>query len=151
MTIQEKMKLVLNYSQECHESGDIPIAAAIFRENDLISYAINEVEKNKNPIAHAEIIAIKKATYNLNSKSLKGCEIFVNLEPCPMCAGAIVLAKIDKLYFGAYDTKTGAADSLYQITNDKRLNHLVETYGGILEETCRGNLMKFFANIRDKK
>lgn len=98
----------------------------------------------QDPTAHAEMIAITAASSHLGNRRLEKCTLYVTLEPCPMCAGAIVLARISLLIFGAYDPKAGACSSLYTITNDTRLNHRVHTIGGIMEAKCGGILKEFF-------
>lgn len=129
--------------------GEVPIGAVIVKDNKIIAEAHNEKEKTGNPLAHAEILAIERATKELNSWRLDGCAMYVTLEPCPMCAGAIVMARLDELYFGAYDEKAGGVETLYHITEDSRLNHVVKKVrGGIMEKQCVDILQQFFQKLR---
>lgn len=132
------------------KAEDVPVGAVIVRNGEIVARGYNQVEKRQNPIAHAEIIAIEKATRKLGYKHLLDCDIYVTLEPCAMCCGAIVLARLRRLVFGAYDPKTGAAVSLYNITNDQRLNHRLEVVGGILKDECSEILKNFFKKLRKK-
>ncbi len=131
-------------------NGDIPISAVIVKDNQIIASAYNEVELRKDSTAHAEILAIRKATEILGEKHLVDCSMYVTLEPCPMCSGAIVLARIGQLIYGASDPKTGSAGSLYNIVHDKRLNHQCNIIGGVLENECAELIKQFFAEIREK-
>ncbi len=129
---------------------DVPVGAVIVKDGKIIARGYNQVEKRQNPIAHAEIVAIEKASKKLGYKHLLDCDIYVTLEPCAMCCGAIVLARLRRLIFGAYDPKTGAAVSLYNITNDPRLNHRLEVLGGVLQDDCVALLKNFFKKLRNK-
>lgn len=133
---------------KARNSCEVPVAAAIVRNNELISYGINEMERSKNACLHAEIIAINNACAALNSKYLTDCDIYVTLEPCPMCASAISLVKLKRLYFGAYDIKAGGVMNGPCIYNSKSCNHVPEVYGGILEEECSKLMRDFFAQQR---
>lgn len=143
------MQYALHEAERAYEKKELPVGAVIIFENRIIGKGHNQVETLKDPTAHAEMIAITSAASYLNSKVLLGCEMYVTLEPCSMCAGAIVLAKIEKLYFGAYDNKSGACGSVLNITNNKSLNHSLAIYGGILDEKCSDILRSFF-DIRRK-
>lgn len=149
MTMQEKMQLALRESEKCYATGDVPIGAIVFAGDTIIGKGHNQVEFSTNSLKHAEIIAIEHAIARRGSKYLSGCELVVTLEPCPMCSGAIVLARLDRLIFGAYDMKAGAAGTLYNITSDNRLNHVCQTYGGILESECASRLSDFFKKLRN--
>ena len=127
---------------------EVPIGAVIVKDGVVIGKGSNQTEMLQDPTAHAEIIAITAAAASLGSRRLEGCTMYVTLEPCPMCAGAIVLARIPLLVFGGYDPKAGACTTLYTITNDTRLNHRVHTVGGILEEKSGGILKAFFGGKR---
>jgi len=129
---------------------DVPVGAVIVKDGKIVARGYNQVEKRQNPIAHAEIVAIEKASKKLGYKHLLDCDIYVTLEPCAMCCGAIVLARLRRLIFGAYDPKTGAAVSLYNITNDPRLNHRLEVLGGVLQDDCVALLKNFFKKLRNK-
>ena len=130
------------------DEGDVPIGAVIVHEGKIIAKAHNQREKLTDPTAHAEMIALTQAATAVESWRLHGCTIYVTLEPCPMCAGALVLSRIDRLVYGCDDPKTGAVKSLYNIVNDDRLNHSVEVTAGVLEEKCRQQLQAFFAKRR---
>lgn len=145
------MKLALKEAQKSIDSGDVPIGVVIVFENRVLSTGHNQVEKNGNPLAHAEILAINKATKKLGYKHLLKTKLYVTLEPCSMCAGAIVLARIPELIIGTNDTKTGACGSLYNITNDSRLNHRLEIRYNVLQSECSYLLKDFFNKLRIQK
>jgi tRNA(adenine34) deaminase len=142
------MKLAIEQAQIAEENGDVPIGAVIVYENQVIGRAYNQREQLQDPTAHAEIIALTQAAAFLESWRLHGCMMYVTLEPCPMCAGALVLARIDRLVYGCDDPKTGAVKSLYNIVNDERLNHTVNVTSGVLAEECSGLLQQFFQRRR---
>lgn len=131
-------------AEKAFEKDEIPIGAVVVFENRIIGKGHNQVETLKDPTAHAEIIAITSAAAYLTSKALLGCSLYVTLEPCSMCAGAIVLAKIEKLIFGAFDNKSGACGSVLNITNNKSLNHQLNVIGGTLDAKCSELLKSFF-------
>lgn len=141
------MKYALKEAEKAFDSGEVPVGCVIIYEGRIIAKAYNQVETLGDPTAHAEMLALTSAFDATGSKQLKGCSMYVTLEPCSMCAGAIVLAKIDALYFGAYDSKAGACGSVINITNNKSLNHKVKSYGGILDNEC-GFLLKAFFEAR---
>ena len=143
------MQHALREAERAYEKEELPVGAVIIFENRIIGKGHNQVETLKDPTAHAEIIAITSAASYLNSKVLLGCEMYVTLEPCSMCAGAIVLAKLESLYFGAYDNKSGACGSVLNIINNKSLNHSLASYGGIRDEKC-SDILKSFFDIRRK-
>jgi tRNA(adenine34) deaminase len=138
------MQNALKEAEKAYDAGELPVGAVIVFENRIIAKGYNQVETLKDPTAHAEIIAITSAASYLSSKALLGCSMYVTLEPCSMCAGAIVLAKIGNLYFGAFDNKSGACGSVLNITNNKSLNHRLSVSGGILDAECAGLLKSFF-------
>jgi tRNA(adenine34) deaminase len=144
------MRLAIEQAQIAEEHGDVPIGAIIVYENQIIGRAYNQREQLNDPTAHAEIIALTQAAAFLESWRLHGCTIYVTLEPCPMCAGALVLARLDRLVYGCDDPKTGAVKSLYTITTDERLNHRLEVISDVLEEPCRQQLQQFFARRRQE-
>lgn len=136
--------------QEALKSGkDVPVGALIVKDDKIISKAHNEVIKNNDPTAHAEILAIREACSILGSYNLSGCSIYVTLEPCPMCAGAIINAKIDKVVYGAMDMDYGACGSKYNLLEDNRAKS-IEVYAGIEEDKCSVILKDFFEQIRNK-
>jgi tRNA(adenine34) deaminase len=144
MNINEnRMRFAFREAEKAFDEGETPIGCVIVFENKIIAKSHNQIEALKDPTAHAEIIAITSASAHLDSKVLKGCSMYVTLEPCAMCAGAIVLSKIDNLFFGAFDPKSGACGSIINITNNKSLNHKVKVSGGILDVEC-GNILKSF-------
>jgi tRNA(adenine34) deaminase len=130
---------------------EVPVGAVIVHNGQIIGKGSNQIELLQDPTAHAEMIALTAAAAHLGNRRLEKCTMYVTLEPCPMCAGAIVLSRIPLLVFGAYDPKAGACTSLYTITNDSRLNHRVHTIGGIMEEECGTILKEFFKLHRIRK
>jgi len=129
-------------------NGDVPIGCVIVYENRVIAKAYNQREQLNDPTAHAEIIALTQAADFIGGWRLGGCTIYVTLEPCPMCAGALVLARIDRLVYGCDDPKTGACGSLYNIVQDERLNHRLEVAPGVLAGECSRQLQEFFRRRR---
>jgi len=141
--------LAIEQAQLARSIGEVPIGAIITdKDNNLISSGYNLREINHDPTAHAEIIAIKKASEKLNSWRLDGCTLYVTIEPCPMCMGAIVLARINRLVFGERDPKAGSVFSLYNIGTDNKLNHNVEVKEGVCEIECSNLLREFFKALR---
>lgn len=149
MTYHEQfMRLALDEAKRAFEAGEVPIGAVVAIGERVIGRGHNQIETLQDPTAHAEIIAITAAAAALGSRRLEGCRLYVTLEPCPMCAGAIVNARVDQLLFGAYDAKAGATGTLYAITSDPRLNHQAETLGGVLDAECAALLQEFFRKRR---
>jgi tRNA(adenine34) deaminase len=145
---QRFMRAAIDAAEIAEENGDVPIGAVIVCENRIIARAYNQREQLADPTAHAEIIALTQAAASFENWRLHGCTIYVTLEPCPMCAGALVLARLDRLVFGRKDPKTGACGSLYNIVEDKRLNHRLNVTSGVLAEECKEQLQKFFRQRR---
>lgn len=141
------MKIALKEAQISFNNEEVPIGAVIVKGTEVIAKAHNTRNKSQNAINHAEILAISKACKKLKSWRLEDCDIYVTLEPCPMCAGAILNARIKNLYFGAYD-KTSKTNLLNQIMQDDRLNHKTTTIGGILQTECSNLLTTFFKSKR---
>ena len=141
------MQYAYREAEKAYEKGEIPIGAVIVFDNMIIGKGHNQVETLKDPTAHAEIIALTSAAEYLSSKVLLGCTMYVTLEPCSMCAGAIVLSKLEALYFGAYDNKSGACGSVLNITNNKALNHRLSVTGGIMDDRC-GELLRSFFDVK---
>jgi tRNA(adenine34) deaminase len=129
------------------ENGEVPVGAVIVKNGEIIASGRNEREAKQNALSHAEIEAINNACKKLNSWRLDGCEMYVTLEPCPMCAGAIINSRIKTLIFGAYDSKMGSIDSVINLC-DYPYNHKVEVYGGIMEDDCLSLLKTFFEDLR---
>lgn len=130
---------------------EVPIGAVIVRDGVVVGRGYNLREGKQDPSAHAEMIAIRQAARRLGSWRLTGCVLYVTLEPCLMCMGAIILARFDRVVFGCYDPKGGAAGSLYDLSDDRRLNHRVELTPRIREEECSAILSTFFADLRKRK
>ncbi len=131
--------------------GEVPIGAVVVFKNKIIGRGHNQIEKLQDPTAHAEIFAIKEAAEFLKNRRLSETTLYVTLEPCAMCAGAIVLARIPRLVFGTSDPKAGACGTLYSITEDARLNHRCEVVRDVLKDECSGVLKSFFAEVRALK
>lgn len=145
---EQFMRKAIDAAMIAEENGDVPIGAVIVYQNQVIGRAWNQREQLNDPTAHAEIIALTQAASYIGSWRLHGCTIYVTLEPCPMCAGAIVQARMERLVYGAYDAKAGAAGTLLDIPRDMRLNHWVSVTGGVLAEECGAMLAEFFASRR---
>lgn len=145
---EQYMRSAIEQAQVAAENGDVPIGAVIVRNGQIIGKAYNQREQLQDPTAHAEIIALTQAAAALENWHLNGCTMYVTLEPCPMCAGALVLARIDRLVYGCDDPKTGAVKSLYNIVTDGRLNHRIEVTGGVLADECSKLLQGFFEKRR---
>ena len=142
------MRQALKLAQQAAEQDEVPVGAIIVHENKIIASAFNQREQLADPTAHAEMIAITQAASHLNSWRLLECSLFVTLEPCPMCAGAILQSRIPRIVYGALDPKAGAVVSLYQLLNDPRLNHRCETLSGVLANECGRILTEFFDRKR---
>ncbi|MCP9447591.1 MAG: tRNA adenosine(34) deaminase TadA [Nitrospira sp.] len=138
------MRLALDLARSAPAAGEIPIAAALVHEEKVLASAHNLRESRQDPTAHAELLAIRKAADRLRTWRLTDSTLYVTLEPCLMCAGAIIQARIARLVFGAWDPKAGACGSLFDIPSERRLNHRVEVLGGLLEEECQAILQSFF-------
>lgn len=142
------MRLALEEAKRALDHDDVPIGAVVVRGGEVLAAARNERELRKDPTAHAEVLALRAAADKLESWRLDGCALYVTLEPCPMCAGALVLARIDRLIYGPQDPKAGAALSIYNIVQDPRLNHGMRVTPGVLAEECADLLEAFFAGKR---
>ncbi len=142
------MRLALKEAERAFEEGEVPVGAVVVRENQLVGRGRNAVERLGDPTAHAEILAISAACETVGSKFLDGCTLYVTLEPCPMCAGALVWARLGRLVFGAFDEKAGACSTLYTIPQDDRLNHRVEIVSGVEADAAADLLRAFFRERR---
>ncbi|MBP8976608.1 MAG: tRNA adenosine(34) deaminase TadA [Bacteroidetes bacterium] len=142
------MKAAIQEAEKAFSKGEIPVGAVIVHKNKIIAKGHNLVERLKDPTAHAEMITITAASNYLSSSRLEECTLYVTLEPCPMCAGAIVLAKLPTLVFGTFDPKAGACGTLYNIVSDERLNHRVHVISGILDNDSEMLLKEFFRQRR---
>jgi tRNA(adenine34) deaminase len=138
------MKLALEEAGRAEPWGDVPIGAVVVRGDELVSRAANARERDHDPTAHAELLAVREAAHALGSWRLDGCEIYVTLEPCAMCAGALVLARIERLVYATADPKAGFAGSLGDLVRDPRLNHRLEVTAGVLEAQAAELLRAFF-------
>jgi tRNA(adenine34) deaminase len=145
------LEFALKEAEQAYRREEVPIGAVVVHDRRIIGRGYNQTETLQDPTAHAEMIAITAAVTSMGSRRLEGCTLYVTLEPCTMCSGAIVLARLPRLVFGAYDLKAGACGTLYTITQDARLNHQVETIGGIFEERCGAILKEFFEALRTGK
>jgi tRNA(adenine34) deaminase len=145
---EQYMRQAIEAAKIAQENGDVPIGAVIVYENQVIGRAYNQREQLKDPTAHAEIIALTQAAAFIESWRLHGCTMFVTLEPCAMCAGALVLGRLDRLVYGCNDPKAGACGSLYNIVQDERLNHRLEITSGVLADECARLLQDFFQRRR---
>jgi tRNA(adenine34) deaminase len=138
-------------ARKAESKEEVPIGCVIVHDNRIIARGHNLRETTQDPAAHAELIAIRKAARKLGSWRLLNCTLYVTLEPCTMCMGAIILSRIPTVVFGCYDPKGGAAGSLYDLSNDPRLNHQVTLLPRILETECSGLLSSFFVELRARK
>ena len=143
------MRISIEQGKIAEANGDVPIGAVIVYQNQIIGRAYNQREQLKDPTAHAEIIALTQAAAFRQSWRLDGCTMYVTLEPCCMCAGALVLSRMDRLVYGCGDRKAGACGSLYDIVRDERLNHRLQVTSGVLANDCSKLLQDFFQKRRD--
>lgn len=145
------MTAAIGQAQIARDNGDVPVGTVIVHENKIIAKGYNQRDQLNDSTAHAEIIALTAACDYIGNWRLNDCTIYVTLEPCPMCAGAMVLARLDRLVYGCDDPKAGACGSLYNIIQDDRLNHRIEITKGVLAEQCSSLLTEFFQNRRKEK
>jgi tRNA(adenine34) deaminase len=145
---ERMMRLALAEAEDCLDSGDVPVGAVIARDGEMLTAAGNARERLQDPTAHAEVLALREASSISDSWRLDGCTLYVTLEPCAMCAGAIVLSRIDRVVFGARDPKAGFGGSLGNLLQDERLNHRVDVTVGLLEDECGELLRAFFRDRR---
>ncbi|MCW7753643.1 tRNA adenosine(34) deaminase TadA [Desulfobotulus sp. H1] len=149
MKDEDYMKLALGAAEKAGQMNEVPIGAVIVHNSGtVLATAWNRTISNCDPTAHAEILALRKAAENLGNYRLSGSSIYVTIEPCPMCMGAIIHARIDRLIYGAADIKWGAAGSLYDLATDRRLNHQIRVQSGVLEPLCREKIQNFFRSKR---
>jgi tRNA(adenine34) deaminase len=145
---EQAMRLALAEARQALAQEEVPVGAVIVRQGRVVAAAGNQREQLRDPTAHAEMIAITQAAEALQSWRLVDCTLYVTLEPCPMCAGAVLQARIPRLVFGAPDPKAGAVRTLFQLLTDPRLNHTAEVVGGVLAEECGSLLSQFFQQQR---
>ncbi|MCP3903474.1 MAG: nucleoside deaminase [Planctomycetes bacterium] len=144
------MERAIALAGEAAALDEVPVGAVVYRGDEVIAEGYNVRESAHDPVGHAELLAIARAGKALGAWRLAGCSLAVTLEPCPMCAGALVNARIERVLYGATDPKAGACDTLYQIPSDPRLNHEVEVIGGVLAERCGALLTEFFRRKRQR-
>jgi len=145
------MRHAIREAEKALAENEVPVGAVVVFENCIVGRGHNQVETLQDPTAHAEILAISAAANTLDSWRLDGCTLYTTLEPCAMCAGAIVLARISRLVFGAFDPKAGACGSLRNVVQDARLNHQVDVVSGVLEKEIAGLMQSFFHSLRELK
>lgn len=145
------MLQALEMAKKAYKKDEVPVGAIIVRNGKVVSRAYNSRERKQNALHHAEILAINKACKKLKSFRLDDCEMYVTLEPCPMCSGAIVNARLKKVYFGCPDFNYGCAGSKYNFLQDKTFEHLVDVEGGLLSDECSLLIKNFFVEIRQRK
>lgn len=150
MTEQTYMRKALELAAEAAAEGEVPVGAVVVRDSEIIGVGRNRRERGKNALAHAELEAINNACRTLGGWRLQGCDLYVTLEPCPMCAGAIINARIERVFYGAADPKAGSCGSLVTLF-DLPYNHRPQTIGGVLAEECGALLREFFADLRKKR
>jgi len=144
------MECALEEAEISEKLGEVPIGAVIVKDGEIIARGHNLTETSKDPTAHAEMMAIRQAAEKLGGWRLMGCEMYVTCEPCSMCAGAMVWARLKKVYIGTMDPKAGAAGSVLNVLGEPKLNHHVEIETGIMQEECSAILKRFFKNLREK-
>lgn len=142
------MGRALMQAKTAFRHGEVPVGAVVVKDGKVISRGYNRRESDRDPTAHAELIAMRRAAKKLNSWRLMGCTLYVTLEPCPMCSGVIINSRIDRVVFGAYDAKAGCCTTLYHLCNDERFNHRAEILGGVNEDECGEILSRFFKEKR---
>lgn len=148
LTDEEYMQLAFELAQKAAEIGEIPVGAIVVdKDGEIISEAFNEREKLQSPTAHAEILAIERAAKKLQNRRLSECTLYVTLEPCPMCAGAVINAQLKRLVYGAFDDKNGACASVATLF-DEKFTHIPRVRSRVLEEKCSKILSDFFGNLR---
>jgi tRNA(adenine34) deaminase len=145
------MRYALKEAERAREAGEVPVGCVIVHDGELIAKAHNQRETLQDPTAHAEVLAITAAAAHLGSWRLEGARLYVTLEPCPMCAGAIILSRIPHVYFGAHDPKAGVCGTLMNLLQDPRFNHQPRVEAGLLAEECGGILSEFFRNVRARR
>ncbi len=144
------MSLALLQAQKAFKKDEVPVGAVIVKNGKVIAQAYNKREKKQNALYHAELLAIDKACKKLKTFRLTECELYVTLEPCPMCAGAIINARLKQVVFGAYDKKRGCVGSIYNLLQDDRFNHNPQVVGGVMEQQCAELMSNFFKTKRHK-
>jgi tRNA(adenine34) deaminase len=150
---EEKYRFMYSALQEAEkafEDNEVPVGAVVVFQKRIIGRGYNQVEKLNDPTAHAEMIALTAASFHLSTWRLSECDIYITLEPCVMCTGALLHSRVKNLYFGAFDPKFGACGSIYNIAEEGKYNHKIDVYSGIYENESKEILKKFFGNVRLK-
>jgi tRNA(adenine34) deaminase len=149
INVEDAMRLALHEARRASEHGDVPVGAVVIdATGTVLGRGHNQRELARDPTAHAEVLAIRAAAATTGAWRLSGCTLVVTLEPCAMCAGAVVLARLERLVFGAYDDKAGAVGSLWDVVRDRRLNHRPEVLAGVLQQECGSVLTDWFQQRR---
>ena len=148
MPFDDLMSAALEQARRARDAGEVPIGAVVTLSGEIVGRGFNQPITSRDPTAHAEMVAIRRAAEALGQSRLDGCTLWVTLEPCAMCAGAVVLARMPMLCYGCTDPKAGACETLYRIVSDERLNHRAQVVSGILAERCAAILSEFFAAKR---
>ncbi|MDD5934924.1 MAG: tRNA adenosine(34) deaminase TadA [Clostridiales bacterium] len=148
---EKYMKAAIREAQKAEKIDEVPIGCVIVYEGKIIARAYNKRNTNKTTLAHAEVLAIQKASKKLGDWRLEGCTMYVTLEPCQMCAGAIVQSRMDRVVVGAMNPKAGCAGSILNLLQIKQFNHQVELTTGVMEDDCKKMMQEFFINLRQKK
>ena len=145
------MQEAIKEAKKALQENEVPVGAVVVHDSKIIGRGYNQVEKLSDPTAHAEMIAITSATNHLQEKCLRDCSLYITVEPCSMCAGAIVLSRLKTVVYGVQDIKTGAHSSVFNLLNEPRLNHQVEVIPGVLKDQCSALMIDFFEKLRQKK
>ena len=145
------MQEAIKEANKALQENEVPVGAVVVHNSKIIGRGYNQVEKLSDPTAHAEMIAITSATNHLQEKCLRDCSLYITVEPCSMCAGAIVLSRLKTVVYGVQDIKTGAHSSVFNLLNEPRLNHQVEVIPGVLKDQCSALMIDFFEKLRQKK
>ncbi|WP_455661206.1 tRNA adenosine(34) deaminase TadA [Pradoshia sp.] len=148
---QQFMQSAIEQARLALEKKEVPIGAVIVKDGEIIAAAHNLRETNQNATAHAEVLAINEACEKLGTWRLEGTTLYVTLEPCPMCAGALIMSRVDRVVYGARDPKGGCAGTFMNLLEDERFNHQCEVVSGICEEACGAMLTSFFKDLRERK
>lgn len=148
---EKYMRRAIDVAKQGEEYDEVPIGCVVVKDGEIIAEAHNRKEENKSALLHAEMLALAEAAGKIGDWRLYGCDVYVTLEPCAMCAGAMINSRVDNVFFGAYDQKAGCCGTLYNLPVDERFNHRPNVEGGILEEECAGLLSEFFRIKREQK
>ena len=148
---EQWMKRAIDEAKKAEAMDEVPIGAVIVKDGTIISKGYNLRETNQDPLAHAELIAIREASRSLKTWRLSGCDLYVTLEPCAMCAGAIVQSRISRVIYGTYDPKAGCAGTLMDLLQEDRFNHQTEVIAGVMQEECSSLLTQFFHKLRQRR